>query len=474
MGCFGKCNCGCCLSESELDQIALTVEIDFGVVTTHEFTQADCCWSASELTGYTDYAYTQAYLVQTSTIDESAQVSTKITQSKKIAYTGWTIFIDDDGFCILSETQVPPPADICSEEVNCGTVLKTSQDIEKVYAAIAYRVEEVKVAVHKALMICEPNGPTECRYLVECAVRFSIATGGYLYSSYTYTNAFSNEFTCCERLDCGTEKPTHDEDFSDDPTDIGPGKWAYGNPTDYWMLRYKTYDAIEDIPDEITFTDADINTCTTAVCLNGGQYLVFDFEAEPFDVEGNSIAEVPFTHFCEYCLDYGIVCSPTLNDQPCVRPTNPPFPCDCEDGTRFDANNLSQKGTGGSLDTSFNAIVGTFPGRCDDSPCHKLTEPDFYTSILDCVGTAEDPGKCYSAYHDNGQNSYPGVMIADRTICNWWECQDCYFTGADPVVPPYQEKFSTVDAYSFNHTFLPGTGAGVEITFPTVIIRFNR
>lgn len=473
MGCFGKCNCGCCLSESELEQIALSVDIEFPseFVTNHEFTQAGCCWSASRLTGYTEYAYSLPYLVQTSTIDESAQVSTKITQSKKIAHNSFTIFTDDQGFCLISDTILPPPADICSDEVNCGTVLKESQDIQKVYAAVKFRTEEIKVSVHKELMICEPNGPTECRYIVECAVRFSIAMGGYLYSSYTYTTDFSDEFTCCERLDCGTEKPSHNEDLGDDPTDTGPGKWAYGEPADFWLLRYKTYDAIEDIPEEITFTDADVNTCTTAVCLDGGQFLVFEFPDEPFDVEGNSIAEVPFTHFCLYCMDYGIACSPSLDNQPCSRPNNPPFPCDCEDfDDRFSANNLSQKGTGGTLNTSFNAIVGTYNGRCDDSPCHKLTEPELFTSTFECP-----PGSIIDGCTvEGGAPAYPGVFIADRTICNWWECQDCYFTGYDPVVPPYQEKFSTVDAYSFDHTFTPGTGAGIEIEFPTVVIRFNR
>jgi hypothetical protein len=475
MGCFGQCNCGCCLSGLEINEIAISVDIEFPseFVTNHEFVNDVCCWSASRLTGYTDYVYSDPYLVQTSVIDESAQVSVKITESKKISASG-TVFQTDEGFCILTVTEVAPPSDICAEEINCGTVLKTSQDIEKVYAAIAWRIDEIKVAVHKELMICELNGPTECRYIVECAVRFSVMEGGYLYSSHTYTTDFSNEFTCCERLDCGTEKPTHDTDFGSDPTEVPP--WAYGNPTESWMIRYRTYDSIDDIPLEITFTDEDVNTCTTARCLDGGQFLLYTFDAEPFDIEGNSIAEILFTHFCEYCQDLGMVCFPSLDDQACTRPPNPPFPCDCEENadTRFEANNLSLKGTGGSLNTSFNAIVGTFGGRCDGTPCHALKEPDFFTSINDCIGTAQDPGECYQAALDSGQNAFPGVDVADRNICNWWDCQDCYFTGYDPVIPPHQEKFSTVDSYSFDHTFTPGTGGGIEIPFPTVIVRFNR
>jgi hypothetical protein len=240
------------------------------------------------------------------------------------------------------------------------------------------------------------------------------------------------------------------------------------------MLRYKTYDSIGDIPAEITFTNADTNACTTAKCLEGGQFVLYEFDDEPFDVEGNTLEAVSFEHTCNHCMDLGIVCRPTLDNQPCSRFPNPPFPCDCEDSdTRFAANNLSVGGTGGSLSTSFNAIVGNFAGIVSGSPCHKLTEVDFNTSIFDCTGDINNPGKCYTAATENFQDSYPGVDIADRNICNWWDCQDCYTTGADPVVPPHQEKFSTVDSYSFDHTFTPGTGGGISLVFPTVVIRFN-
>ena len=473
MGCFGQCNCGCCLSESEIAEIADTVDIEFpnDFVTNHEFTNSGCCWSASRLTGYTAFSYATPYLVQTSQIDESAQVSVKITESQKIAASGVQVLTTAEGFCLLLIDETFPPSDICSTEINCGTVLKTGQAISKVYGTIGFRIEEIKVAVHKELMICESGGPTECRYIVECAVRFAVIIGGYLYDSNTYTTDFSNEFTCCERLNCGTEKPAHDTDHGDDPTHPD---WSYGEPQDVWMLRYKTYDSIGDIPSEITFTDADINACTTAKCLEGGQFVLYEFDDEPFDVEGNTLEAVSFEHTCNHCMDLEIVCRPTLDNQPCSRFPNPPFPCDCEDPEeRFAANNLSVGGTGGSLSTSFNAIVGSFAGLVSGSPCHRLTEIDFNTSILDCVGDINNPGKCYTANTENFQNSYPGVDIADRNICNWWDCQDCYTTGADPVVPPHQEKFSTVDSYSFSHTFTPGTGGGISLVFPTVVIRFN-
>lgn len=473
MGCFGQCNCGCCLSESEIAEIADTVDIEFpnDFVTNHELTNSGCCWSASRLTNYTGFSYATPYLVQTSQIDESAQVSVKITESQKIAASGVQVLTTAQGFCLLLIDETFPPSNICSTEINCGTVLKTGQAISKAYATIGFRIEEIKVAVHKELMICESGGPTECRYIVECAVRFAVIIGGYLYDSTTYTTAFSNEFTCCERLNCGTVKATHDTDRGGDPTHPD---WSYGEPQDVWMLRYKTYDSIEDIPAEITFTNADTNACTTAKCLEGGQFVLYEFDDEPFDVEGNTLEAVSFEHTCNHCMDLEIVCRPTLDNQPCSRFPNPPFPCDCEDSdTRFAANNLSVGGTGGSLSTSFNAIVGNFAGLVSGSPCHKLTEIDFNTSILDCVGDINNPGKCYTANTENFQNTYPGVDIADRNICNWWDCQDCYTTGADPVVPPHQEKFSTVDSYSFNHTFTPGTGGGISLVFPTVVIRFN-
>ena len=473
MGCFGQCNCGCCLSESEIAEIADTVDIEFpnDFVTNHEFTNSGCCWSASRLTGYTAFSYATPYLVQTSQIDESAQVSVKITESQKIAASGVQVLSTAEGFCLIIIEETFPPGDICSTEINCGTVLKTGQAISKAYGTIGFRIEEIKVAVHKELMICESGGPTECRYIVECAVRFAVIIGGYLYDSNTYTTDFSNEFTCCERLNCGTEKPAHDTDHGDDPTHPD---WSFGNPQDVWLLRYKTYDSIGDIPSEITFTDADINACTTAKCLEGGQFVLYEFDDEPFDVEGNTLEAVSFEHTCNHCMDLGIVCSPSLDNQPCARFPQPPFPCDCEDPEeRFAANNLSVGGTGGSLSTSFNAIVGSFAGLVSGSPCHKLSSTDFNTSIFDCTGDINNPGKCYTAATQNNQGSYPGVDIADRNLCNWWDCQDCYTTGADPVVPPHQEKFSTVDSYSFDHTFTPGTGGGISLVFPTVVIRFN-
>jgi hypothetical protein len=472
MGCLGKCNCGCCLSPSEIEEIAESVDIEFPneFVTNHEFVNSVCCWSASRLTGNTGFSYSLPYLVQTSVIDESAQVSVKITESQKIAASGVTVLPTLEGRCLIIRDEEFPPGDICSEEINCGTVLKTSQDIQRVYAAIGFRTEEIKVAVHKELMVCEEGGPTECRFIVECAVRFSVIQGGYVYSSFTYTNEFSDEFTCCERLDCGTEKPTHDTDFGDDPTAVPP--WSYGNPETVWMLRYKTYDSIEDIPEEITFTDSDVNACTTARCLEGGQFVVYVYEPEPFEVEGNTLAEIPFTHDCSYCIDLGIVCFPSLDNKPCSRPSPPPFPCDCEDPEeRFESNNLSVGGLGGVQNTSFNAIVGEYNGRCTDAPCHSIIPVQLFVT-LDCVGTIADPGSCFAANQETGQTSYPGVDIADRNICNWWDCQDCYFSGYDPVVPPHQAKFSTVDSYSFDHTFTPGTGGGISLVFPTVVIRF--
>jgi hypothetical protein len=475
MGCLGKCNCGCCLSSSEIEEIAESVDIEFPneFVTNHEFENSACCWSASRLTGYTGYSYSLPYLVQTSVIDESAQVSVKITESQKTPASGVQVLTTLEGRCLLIRDEEFPPEDICSTEINCGTVLKTSQDIQRVYAAIGFRTEEIKVAVHKELMVCEEGGPTECRYIVECAVRFSVIQGGYVYSSFTYTTEFSDEFTCCERLDCGTEKPSHDTDFGDDPTEVPP--WSYGNPETVWMLRYKTYDSIEDIPEEITFTDSDVNVCTTARCLEGGQFILYAYEPDPFEIEGNSIATIPFDHYCSHCIDLGIVCFPSLDDKPCSRPSIPTFPCDCEDSEeRFDANNLSVAGIGGVQNTSFNAIVGEYNGRCTDTPCHQLSPIDFFTSIFDCTGTIEDPGKCYLAATQDNQSVYPGVNIEDRNICNWWDCQDCYFTGYDPVIPPHQSKFSTVDSYSFDHTFTPGTGGGISLVFPTVVIRFNR
>ena len=473
MGCFGKCNCGCCLSESEIAEIADTVDIEFpnGFVTNHEFTNSGCCWSASRLTNYTAFSYATPYLVQASQIDESAQVSVKITESQKISEGGASVVVTFEGYCLLQREETFPTESLCNNEVNCGTVLKTGQAISKVYATIGFRIEEIKVAVHKELMICESGGPTECRYIVECAVRFAVITGGYLYDSSTYTTAFSNEFTCCERLNCGTVKATHDTDRGGDPTHPD---WSYGEPQDVWMLRYKTYDSIEDIPSEITFTDADINACTTAKCLEGGQFILYEFDDEPFDVEGNELVTVAYDHYCGHCVDLGIVCSPSLDNQPCSRFPIPPFPCDCEDPEERFSNILSVLGVAGiPQSTSFNAIVGEFIGLVSGSPCHMLTEVDINTSIFECTGTILDGGKCLSASMETGQNSYPGVDIADRNICNWWDCQDCYFLGTDPIILPFQEKFSTVDSYSFNHTFTPGTGGGISLVFPTVVIRFN-
>lgn len=478
MACFGKCNCGCCLGSSDLANIADTIKIDFPASDplNRELVQSDCCWSANRPTGYTDYLYL-TNLVQEYTANESVQISVKIIESQKIPLnTPATVSANGEGDCqLFFDDPMPSAESVCNEEVNCGTVLKEAEYIERVYAGIGYFIKDIKVSIHKELMVCEENGPTECKYIVECAVLFEVVEGGYLYISHTLNLTHTDEFQCCSRINCETEKLTHDEDFGDEPGNLD--HWSYGAPGELWMVRYKVYDDIADIPDTITFLDSDINVCNTSTCQPATDSLCFFTEAEDINGTPGIVQSVPLLYTCLYCIDFEMICFPSLDDYPCGRGFPPPFPCDCDPNalTRFDANNLSQLGqTFGGFSTSYNTLLSTALQLFDGSPCHVLPNPDFYTP-LDCIGTNLNPGQCYDANLETGQNAYPGVDVADRTICNWWDCQDCYFTGHDPAVPPYQYKMHNIDSYSFSDNWNPyPQDPNICIPFPAITVRLNR
>lgn len=469
MGCFGKCGCGCCITAGEIADIAdlLTIEFPAEFTTEHTLTGSGCCWSASRLTGYTGYSYLTTE-VERITANESIQVSTIIIESQKVAIgTPPTVFIQPGtGNCILViEDEFVDGETVCTTDVNCGTVLKEAEYKERLFFAVGYNIQEVKVSVHKELMVCTEGGEAICRFIVECAVRVRVSQGAYRYESHTVDLTYSDEFTCCRRKTCETEKLTHDTVFNSLPDDAS--HWSFGNETDYWLVRYKTYANLADIPDTITFADGDANVCQTATCQEATPTLCYYPQPNIIPFTPGTLANADFEYSCIYCQDLGIECFPSLDGVACGNPNTLPNDCEHNDD-RFDLNNLSGPNTALSITVDYQVMTSVALQLIDDSPCHELTLQTFpYGTCLDC----DQDGNC------DGQEGYPGVDVADRNICNWWECQDCYVTGYDPAVAPYQAKYSTVDSYSFSQSgieFPSPSSSEVCIPFPTVVVRFTR
>jgi hypothetical protein len=475
MGCLGKCGCGCCITAGEVADIADSVTIEFPAEfsTEHALTGSGCCWSASRLTGYTGRSYLTTE-VERITANETIQVSTIIIESQKVAIgSPPTVFVQPGtGNCILTYTTDFEDGDtVCSNDVNCGTVLKEAEYKERLFFAVGYNIQEVKVSVHKELMACTEGGEAICRFIVECAVRIRVSQGAYRYESHTIDLTYSDEFTCCRRKTCETEKLTHDPIYNSLPE--GLGHWSFGNETDYWIVRYKTYANLADIPATITFANGDANVCQTTTCQEATATLCYYPQPNIIPFTPGTLADGSFQYDCEYCLNLGIRCFPSLDGVACSNPNTLPTDCAYNAADRFDSNSLSVSGGSTSIEVNYQELATVALQLINGSTCHELTPPPFFT-CLDC----NQDGACDS------QATYPGVDVADsisnnafRNICNWWECQDCYFTGYDPIVAPYQAKYSTVDTYSFSQSgiqFPSPSASQVCIPFPTVIVRFAR
>lgn len=447
------------MSPSELAEIASSIEIeifaeDYPIYsepidsTSGSITSSGCChvftWVRNS--GFSYDCKKTAQLV----VDESVTVSTKMIATKThVMNPSATVAAGvPDGFCILTnppnEYLGPGAESMCDDVVNCGTATKTFQRKEQIWSAVGYSRKEFRVAVHKLNLTCVEGEPPECKYVVEAAQGIDVALFGNLFVSDSRQRTNANVHACCEELTC-FEPLEHDPEPScgDIPT-LSNG-WGGGAAVRYWIVKYKVYDTLEDIPSEIVFDssdgwpcgDADFCTTQASNVSEDGLCFVFDTTINPY--EGGEIYAIAFMYNCGFCLDTGVACDGigTLvvdEDTVCFGTANPPgTPCwqDGEFLDRFDGRNWGQsRFTGDGVSTVFYSIrnsVFVSPEGCFQYPFPGLSE--------DCQ---PDP--------------------PDRNSCNWYDCPDCLGGTLDGSILPYQFKMNTVDAYSFSQ----GPGTGVE------------
>lgn len=467
MACFGKCNCGCCLTPGELASIASSVDIDWYPVgytpgdpptdstSNVPFISDDCChtakWVRGDCCGYS-YECQKAleYIAE-----ESITVSNKIIESEKyVLNPGATVGQSAEGWCIfIYDEPLLSADDVCDTEINCGTVTKTYAVRETMYDAVGYDFNEVRVSIYKRDIVCTEGQPAECKVIVEVAQSIDVILGGSLQVSVERTKTTSDVFECCEEIpDCFDEKEHDPEITCEDVADNT--KFSFGNNARYWLIKYKVYDDIDEIPTEITFDAEDPAwPCgRIAFCgpdpgtpeedmLDGDICFAFSFDIP--NNEGGSITQVAFSFSCFYCLDIGVPCRPDGGGDPitgCLAPPFPLKPCLC-DHPGFAGQNMSgpasaMPGLGETYNTVTNSVF------VDASGCFQLIyegAPQIW------------PNDCEQCQGDE-LTAQPAVPESLRTICTYWDCPECFLTFNDPAVAPYQNKIATVDAYSFTQS----------------------
>lgn len=471
MGCFGKCNCGCCLAPGELASIASSVDIDWFPVgyapgdppadstTNVPFVSNECCHTAKWIRG-TCCAY--AYECQKALeyiAEESITVSNKIIESERyVLNPGATVGQTAEGACFfIYDEPFLSADDICDTEVNCGTVTKTYAVRETMYDAVGYDFNEVRVSIYKRDIVCTEGQPAECKVIVEVAQSVDVILGGSLQVSVEKTKTTSDVFECCEEIpDCYNEKE-HDPEINCDDVEDNT-KFSFGANGRFWLVKYKVYDDIDEIPTEITFDAEDpawpcgrIAFCgpdpgtPEADMLDGD--ICFSFAFDIPNMEGGSITQVPYSYSCAYCLDLGVPCVidnggfPVrgLEGYSCNDSQFPGVDCICDHpgfaGQNSSGPALAMPGIGEVFNTVSNSVF------VDASGCFRLIyEGAPQTWSNDCEFCFPDFG---------GQRAVPESL---RTICTYWDCVDCWLTLHDPIVAPYQDKIATVDAYSFTQS----------------------
>jgi hypothetical protein len=468
MGCFGRCNCGdCCMDPDELVELVSNITVDgpslAGAVL--EFESSNCCHIARRELANPGYT-TDCKKIAEETINESSTTSVKIIESQKFAASpAWTIYFDATlGSCIYETSSASVTgAQACGEVINCGTTEIEFEQIEEYYFAAKYRYLAVNIAIYKREMICPPGTEVVCRYVVECTIEYEIQEGGGIYNSFTRDVTYSDEFGCCERTACDTEKLTHDPAF-DCETDL-----TFGNPETRYMTKVRVYDTLEDIPSVITFNDdTPITQCNFDFCVPGALYdrndLGFCIEADNVtinEIDGGVREELSISATCFFCLDTGASCDTgavnTTEGEVAYCPQIPGYPCDCENN-RFLGRGLSSASFSPPYDYSIFTVAGA--SSVSVSGCHQLKDQNIYTT-QDCPPSCQSP------------DSYPGVDIDDRTECNWWDCSSC-IAGEDPIIMPYQNRGPTVDAYSFSQSINYLTGNyRICVPFPPVTVTLN-
>jgi len=452
MGCFGKCGCAeCCLTAEELADIASQVEIDIYTEIYDEFpsepidgvtvgfSSSDCCnvayWYRTP--GYSSKCR-KTFMYQA---DESVQVSTKITKSKKYVMDPPMGFGEQtDNTCsFLDEFPLVSAADVCDEVLNCGTVIKTAQKRIGAWDSVNYSRSEFRVAIYQREMICEEGGDVECKYVVEVAQGIDIFLSGANYESLAYSYSTSGVHACCEGINGGvcitpaSHSPEPDCQYAATLTN----GWAGGNTVRYWLVKYKVYDTAEDIPSEIIFDPSDgwpcgeIGFCSTndPSAISGPICFAFGSSVDPYET-GTRRANA-FLSTCAYCLDFGVPCVNAL-----VIAYGEDESCEFDIAGDVECTN-AQQGVEGDLYSGRSASLGqlTFDGISD--VFYSLQSSNFLSGE-----------GCFQLIPQEGC-----VFPEDRNECNWWDCANCITAVNDPAIPKYQSRYDTVDSYSLTQSY---------------------
>lgn len=463
MACFGSCGCEpCCMSPSELAEIASSIEIEIYSEdyptssepidsTSGSFTSSGCChvftWVRNP--GFSYNCKKTAQLV----VDESITISTKMVVTKTHIMSPPTTVTAGvpDGLCIYTnppnEYFAPVGAeDLCDEVVNCGTVTKTAQKKLQIWSAVGYSRKEFRVAIHKTNLTCEAGQPPECKYVVEAAQGIDVSLLGNFYESLSKTKSTADIHACCDEIaECWTTASHSPEPTCEQAANLTNG-WSGGATVRYWIVKYKVYDTLEDIPSEIVFDATDgwpcdeFAFCTVEAENISEDGLCFQFTGTVDPYEGGEIYSIAFMYNCGFCLDTGVPCDGigrlVVDEETICFGTPFPESSQCwRDGDfldRFDGRNLGYATpTSDGISTVFYSVrnsVFVSPEGCFEYP---------YSITSQCN---PDP--------------------PDRDACNWYDCPDCANGNQDGLILPYQFKMHTVDAYSFSQ----GPGTGVDST----------
>lgn len=461
MACFGSCGCEpCCMTPSELAEIASSIEIDIYSEdyptssepidsTSGSFTSSGCChvftWVRNP--GFSYDCKKTAQLV----VDESITISTKLVKTKthNMDPPMTVIASEIEGDCIFDnwwQDYLPPPADdLCDEVVNCGTVTKTAQKKIQIWSAVGYSRKEFRVAIHKTNLTCEAGQPPECKYIVEAAQGIDVFLLGNLHESLSKTKSTADVHACCDEIaECWQTASHSPEPTCEQAANLTNG-WGGGATVRYWIVKYKVYDTLEDIPSEIVFDSTDgwpcdeFAFCTVEAENISEDGLCFQFTGTIDPYEGGEIYTIAFIYNCGFCLSMGVEC---LGNGSLVA-ENEPFVC------------FTRRGLGNS-DCDNAGFPDRFVGRTAGAGSITATGiSTLFYSVRNSVFVS--PEGCFEyPYQITGCQPDP----PDRDACNFYDCPDCIGANYDGWILPYQFKMHTVDAYSFSQ----GPGTGVDST----------
>ena len=470
MACFGSCGCGpCCMSASELAEIASGVEIEIYAedypaysppidTSSASMTSNGCChvatWERNPGFSYKCRKISQL------TANESMTISTKIVKTKTHVMDppSTALTSNDLNDCIL----INPPweylltvgaAELCDDMYNCGTVTKYAQKVISLWGAVGYARSVFKVAIHKLNLTCTEGQPPECKYVVEVAQGIDVAILGNRYESLQTSYSTSGVHQCCHAPNPCYTNSGHDPEPTCEQAANANNGWSGGVPVRYWIVKYKVFDTLEDIPSEMIFDSDDgwpcdkFTFCTYDGPLVSGDDLCFSFSVSVDLYEPGEIYAIAFMYNCNFCLLTGITC---LGNS-VIETENEPFFC------------VADRGIGNAA--------------CDNSgfPDRYVGRTYGYGSITgDGLSTVfysvrnsvfMSPTGCFELLPlEPGCKPDPD----DRNECNFYDCPDCLTSDSDGGAP-YQFKMNTVDAYSFNQTL-----GGIDVDPSPICIPFLR